>query len=97
MKSLFNKVAGVKACHLIKKRLLRRCFIVNFANSFFYRTPTLAASVKMTYTRKLLAQMANKNSKFMFMKTGALSVLKNSKQTLPSIEKATVQDLPVGF
>ena len=35
--SLFNKVAGLKDCNFIKKRLQHRCFPVKFAN--FLRTP----------------------------------------------------------
>ena len=31
MESLFNKVAGLKACNFIKKRLQHRCFLVNIA------------------------------------------------------------------
>ena len=30
MESLFNKVAGLKTCNFIKKRLQRKCFPVNF-------------------------------------------------------------------
>ena len=52
--SLFNKVAGVKACNFTKKRVLHRCFPVCFAKflrtDIFYRTPSVAASVDMTYT-----------------------------------------------
>ena len=52
--SLFNKVAGVKACNFTEKKLLHRCFPVRFAKFlrtvFFYRTPSVAASVNMTYT-----------------------------------------------
>ena len=48
--SLFNKVAGTKACNFLKKILQRRCFRVNIARPlgtfFFYRAPLLAASVK---------------------------------------------------
>ena len=42
--SLFNKVAGVKACNSIKKRLPYRCFPVKFTT--FLRTTffTIAAS-----------------------------------------------------
>ena len=39
MQSLFNKVAGHKACNFIKRRLQHRCFPVNFAK--FLRTPIL--------------------------------------------------------
>ena len=50
--SLFvNTVAGPKPCNFIKKRLQHRCFPVNIAknlkNTFLYRTPPVAASVKM--------------------------------------------------
>ena len=31
LKSLFNKVAGLKACNFVKKRLQHRCFPVNIA------------------------------------------------------------------
>ena len=37
--SLFNKLAGLKGCNLIKKRLEHRCFPVKFTN--FLRTPIL--------------------------------------------------------
>ena len=46
-----NTVAGPKPCNFIKKRLQHRCFPVNiakmFKNNFLYRTPPVAASVKM--------------------------------------------------
>ena len=38
----FKKVAGLQTCNFIKKRLKRRCFPVK--NSFYYRTPMVAAS-----------------------------------------------------
>ena len=48
LKSLFNKVAALKACNFIKKRLQHKCFPVNiakfFKNSLFYRKPLVAAS-----------------------------------------------------
>ena len=44
----FNKVVGLLATSF-KKILWRRCFLVNFCeiskNTFFYRTPMVAASV----------------------------------------------------
>ena len=46
--ALFNKVAGVKACNFIKKRLQHRCFAMNIAKSLrtaFYRTALLVVSV----------------------------------------------------
>ena len=44
LESRFNKVADLKACHFIKKRLQHRCFPVNIAN--FLRTPILKNSCK---------------------------------------------------
>ena len=52
--SLFDKVAGLEAYNLIKRRLLHRCFPVNIAKFlravflFFYRTPLMAASGFLT-------------------------------------------------
>ena len=37
--SLFNKVAGLQACNIIKRRLYHRCFPMNIAK--FWRTPIL--------------------------------------------------------
>ena len=37
--SLFNKVAGLKACNFIKKRLQHSYFLVNIAK--FFKTPIL--------------------------------------------------------
>ena len=39
LESLFNKLAELKACNFIKKRLQHRCFPVKFAK--FLRTPIL--------------------------------------------------------
>ena len=39
VRASFYKVAGLKACNFIKKRLQHRCFSVEFAK--FLRTPTL--------------------------------------------------------
>ena len=49
LESLFNKVAGPKVCNFIKKKLQHRSFSVSIAkvlieNTFFYRTPSVAAS-----------------------------------------------------
>ena len=38
----FNKVVGLRAATFLKKRLWRRCFLVNFTK--FLRTPPVAAS-----------------------------------------------------
>ena len=46
--SLFNKVAGLQACNVIKKRLQHRCFPVNMVKflrtAFINGTPAVAAS-----------------------------------------------------
>ena len=39
LQSLFNKVAGLKTCNFINKRLQHKCFLVKFAK--FLRTPFL--------------------------------------------------------
>ena len=39
LESIIDKVAGLKACNFIKKRLQYRCLTVKFAK--FYRTPFL--------------------------------------------------------
>ena len=39
LESLFNEVAGLQTCNVIKKRLQHRCFLVNIAN--ILRTPIL--------------------------------------------------------
>ena len=53
LESLFNKVAGLKACNFIKKRLQYSCFPVNIAKmlrkAFFYRAPSVAASKYSNY------------------------------------------------
>ena len=45
----FNQIADPMSATLLKKRLWHRCSPVNFAkffkNTFFYRTPVMAASV----------------------------------------------------
>ena len=49
LESVFNKVTGLKACKFIKKRLHHRRFPVKFEifkNTFFYRTPLVAAFVR---------------------------------------------------
>ena len=48
MKSLFNKVKGLRVCSFIKKRLQHRYFPVKFEkflkSTFFYKIPLVAAS-----------------------------------------------------
>ena len=55
LESLFNEVAGQKACNFIKKRLYNRCFSTKFAKFLrttfyrtFYRTTPVAASGDFT-------------------------------------------------
>ena len=54
---LFNKVVSLKACNFIKKRLQHSCFPVKcrkfFKNIFFYRTPLVAASDMLNFSRFL--------------------------------------------
>ena len=38
LESLFNKVAVLKVCNFIEKRLQHRCFLVKFAK--YFRTPS---------------------------------------------------------
>ena len=66
LKSLFNKVADLKACSIMKKRLQHRCFPVKFMNSFkhafFYRTPPVAASIPLYFTEQLSVFAFNHNT-----------------------------------
>ena len=60
-----------------------------------------------SYPLNYSLQAANKNTNFIFTKTGRLLFLlsmvsdvtaqKNSKQALPQVEKVTVQELVIGF
>ena len=50
LESLVNKASGLKTCNFIKKKIPTHVFSYEycdvFQNSFFYRTPPAAASVK---------------------------------------------------
>ena len=49
LKSLFKKVAALKVCNFIKKRLQHSCCPVNvakFLRTAFYKTPLMAAPVR---------------------------------------------------
>ena len=50
LESLFYKVAGLKVCSFIKKRLQHMCFSVKFAilKTLFYRIHLVAASGKIS-------------------------------------------------
>ena len=57
----FNNVAGLKACNFIEKDNLAQVFSMNFAkflNTFFYRTPPMAASVY--YHEWIINQILNR-------------------------------------
>ena len=57
---LFNKVADLKACNFIKKRLQYRCLPVNIAKllktAFVYRTSPVAASVNLNLTNIIVTE-----------------------------------------
>ena len=59
----FNKVAGLRPATLLKKRLLHRCFLVNFAK--FLRTPFL----QNTSGRLLLKRESRKRQQNRFRDT----------------------------
>ena len=47
LESLFNKVAHLKACNFIKKRIQHRCFLVTFAK--FLRTSFFLQNISVGY------------------------------------------------
>ena len=49
LESLFNKVAGLRACNIIKKGLQHWCFPVSIAKHLYRRTLRTAASEKAMY------------------------------------------------
>ena len=59
LKSLFNKIAGLKACNIVKSSIIHRCFLVIVAKllrATFYRTALVAACIqrfKVTATVRL--------------------------------------------
>ena len=63
LESLFNKVAGLKACSLIKKRLQHKCLTVINAKvlrtAFFYRTPLVPASKFLVLMGKVNVEVSN--------------------------------------
>ena len=50
LESLFNKVASLRVCNLIKKRLQQRCSPVKFAR--FLRRPPVAVSKMFNFLGK---------------------------------------------
>ena len=59
----FDKVEGIRPATLLKKRLWRRCFHVNFVKflrtPFFYRTPLVAASNACSLVRTFCVEYCN--------------------------------------
>ena len=45
LEPFFNKVAGLKACNFIKKKLQHKCFPVNIAK--YLRAPTIVEKIKV--------------------------------------------------
>ena len=69
LESLFDKVAGLKACSLIKKRLQHSYFPVKFATFlktffFFYRKPQAAASQPAFTYSKLTIETLEQGVKY---------------------------------
>ena len=62
LESLFNKVAGLKACDFVKKRLQYRCYPVNTAN--FLRTHILKNICEWLLLNNIPIFSAEKVSKF---------------------------------
>ena len=60
---LFNKVAGPQACNFTKKETLEQVFSCEFCeifkNTFFYRTPSVAASVSISFRLKNMGSLPN--------------------------------------
>ena len=58
LESFFNKVASLKACSIIKKKVQYRCFAVNIAKcvrtTFFYRPPTADSDTRRIKKRSRL-------------------------------------------
>ena len=56
LESLFNKVAGLKTCNFIRKRLRHRCFPVIFENCL--RTPSFRTPPVATFEAKHILQLS---------------------------------------
>ena len=73
---LFNKVAGLKACSFIKKRLQRRCFLVKSAKDhLFYRTLPVAASGNIWWTHSLFITYENNESCHCVVRIGSTKLI----------------------
>ena len=72
--SLFNKVAGLKVCNFIKKRIQHKCFPLNIAN--FLRTPVLK-NICERLLLKIALDFWNRGHHEHFWSTG----IKSSKQS----------------
>ena len=73
--SLFNKIADLKACSFIKKRLQHRCFPVNFAK--FLRTPILKNICKqLSFVRKIFMTRYREKGQFNPFRVNVLNYFK---------------------
>ena len=87
LESLFNKVASLKGCNFIKKRLQQWCFPGNIAKflrtAFFYRTPLVAASGENSVKQSVLVRteiqenIFIKQLKYIMMKQNKIHYLKS--------------------
>ena len=86
LESLFNKVAGLKTCNFIKKRLQRRCFLVKFAKCL--RTSFLkkiCERLLLIMIKKCLNKMNQEQHQYIL------------KLTFPKIKKTYVNSRPTGY
>ena len=72
LETLFDKVAGPRACNFIEQRLLHRCFPLKFCEifkeTFFHRTPPVIASGLLS-SLHLIIYMLNLLKKFLLVLT----------------------------
>ena len=64
LESLFNKVAGLKVCGFIKKRLQHRCFPMKFAKFLFFKKIISYEILKNTYFEEHLQTTTSSSSSF---------------------------------
>ena len=78
MESLFNKVAGLKTCNFIKKRLQHRFFPMKFAKS--YRTPILKNICERLLLYYTIINCENNHFRFTSQKNFFLRILYNEQE-----------------
>ena len=66
--SLFNKVAGLKICNIIKKRLQHRCFPVKFCT--FLRTPFFTEYLRWLLLERVIKKNNEEVSLFGMVRVG---------------------------